>query len=176
MHSPPTSRIKSGKGFTLIEVAMASVVALIAVVGLIDAVTIGSEMLDVAHKQTVAMQIIRNEIDGIHLQDWTKVSSLPTSASVTVNNTGDGLSAGSAFATAFALTNYSSSVSDDNTALMSSARNFTCGLTVTTITGRSNFRVLTYTVTWTGGNRGKTYSRSGTTYYARRGLNVFYRR
>ena len=176
---------------------MATAVTLVAVVGLIQAVTIGAEMLDVSRKQTIAMQIIRNEIEGVHLKDWATVSTFPNSASITVNNQGTGLAW--CFTTnpnivnptaekAFALTNYTNSytppypttpnppANDDNTNLLSAARNFTLSLSVTNITGRSNFLVLTYTVTWTSGNRRKVLTRTGTTYYGKNGLNLYYRR
>jgi Tfp pilus assembly protein PilV len=187
MHPTRLSKISAADAFTLFEVMMATIVTLVAIVGLIQAVTIGSEMQDVARKQATAMQIIRNEIDGVHLQSWATVSAFPTSASITINSAGTGLQACTPAATgqsAFALTNYTTSytppftkqANDDNTRLMALAQGFVCSLAITTITGRSNFLVLTYSVTWTGGNRQKTYTRSGTTYYGASGLNVYYRR
>ena len=166
---------------------MATVVTLVALVGLIAAITMGSEMQDVSRKQTVAMQIIRNEIDGVHLLSWATVSALPTNASITINSSGTGLvscSPAGTGQTAFALTNYTTSyappylggANDDNTSLMSVAKAFNITLAVTTIAGRANFLVLTYTVTWTGGNRHKVYTRSGTTYYGKNGLNLYYQR
>ena len=178
MLSPRTAIPASVRAFTLAEVMMATVVTLVAVVGLIQAVTIGAEMLDVSRKQTVAMQLIRNEIEGVHLQTWSTVSSLTTGGpySLTINSTGTGLTAGTTNAAklAFALTNYSTSVTDDNLTLMGVAKGFTCSLTVTTV--KANLLQLTYLVTWTSGNRRKDYSRSGTTYYGKYGLNLYYRR
>ena len=166
---------------------MASIVTVVAIVGLIQAVTIGSEMQDVGRKQATAMQIIRNEIDRVHLQTWSTVNAFPTSATITINSAGTGLQACTPAATgqtAFALTNYTQSytppftnqANDDNTRLMALAKGFVCSLSITTISGRANFLVLKYSVTWTSGNRQKTYTRSGTTYYGAYGLNVYYRR
>jgi Tfp pilus assembly protein PilV len=175
MLSPRTATVPSIRALTLAEVMMATVVTLVAVVGLIQAVTIGAEMLDVSRKQTIAMQLIRNEIEGVHLKDWATVSSL-TNSSLTINSAGTGLTASATDAAkrTFALTNYSTTTTDDNVTLMGSAKGFTCSLTVATV--RPNLLQLSYTVTWTGGNRRKDYSRSGTTYYGKYGLNLYYRR
>jgi Tfp pilus assembly protein PilV len=179
MLSPRTANAASFRAFTLAEVMMATVVTLVAVVGLVQAVTIGAEMLDVSRKQTVAMQLIRNEIEGVHLQSWTTVNNALTTGgpfSLTINSAGTGLTATatSAARKAFALTNYSTVTTDDNVSLMGVAKDFTCSLTVTTV--KANLLQLTYTVTWTGGNRRKDYSRSSTTYYGKYGLNLYYRR
>ncbi len=157
---------------------MATVVTLVAVVGLISAVTMGSEMLDIARKQTVAMQIIRNEIDGIHLQNWAMVSgTLPVSATVTINDNGTDftVSTGAADKQAFALTNYSSSPANYNLGLMNVAKGFTLSLTKSA-TSQANLWALTYTVTWNGGNMRKGYSRSSVTYYGKTGLNLYYQK
>jgi len=182
-----TPHSTSVHAFTLAEVMMATVVVLVAVVGLIQAVTIGSEMLDVAKKQTVAMLLIRNEIDNVHLRDWTTVSAMPTSATITVNRAGTGITSCSPAATAqtaFALTNYTHSYAapyvagsgsyDDNTTLMGQARSFSLTVAVTTV--KANLLQITYSVSWTAGNQRKTYTRSGTTYYGKNGLNLYYRR
>ena len=181
---------------------MATVVTLVALVGLIAAVTMGAEMLDVSRKQTVAMQILRNEVENIHLQNWTTVSNLPpsgtitfnllpASASITINTAGTGLSAGGvADQQSFALTNYTYSyaapytvgVFDDNTNLMSVAKEFTLTVDKTTVVdpithvARPNLFALTYTVTWTAGNRRKTYFRTSSTYYGKTGLNLYYQK
>jgi len=155
---------------------MATVVALVALVGLISAITMGSEMLDVSHKQTVAMQILHNEVEQVHMRDWSSFSTtLPTSYIIRINSDGTGLAAGAtADKRAFALTNYTSSIADDNKHLMSVARDFTCTLTISSV--RSNLLLLTYTVSWTSGNRRKTYTRTSSTYYGKNGLNTYYQR
>src|SRR3954470_18085211 len=82
-----TSKARSSQAdaFTLVEVMLAAGVMLAAIVGMIQVVISGSEMLDVSRKQTVAMQIIHAQIDNIRLSNWTTVNALPTtSTSVTV--------------------------------------------------------------------------------------------
>ena len=182
MHPTKAQPKQAGRAFTLAEVMMATAVVLVAVVGLISAVTMGSEMLDVSRKQTVAMQLLRNEVDHVHMRSWAAVSALPATASITINSAGSGLAAGGAAdQQAFALTNYTFSYTppvvafnDDNAGLMGVARDFTCLLAKTTV--RANLLRFTYTVTWTGGNRRKSYTRTSSTYYGKNGLNAYYQR
>jgi hypothetical protein len=147
------------------------------VVGLIQAITIGSEMLDLSRRQSVAMQVIRNEVDNVHLLDWTVVSAIPvgTTFTINVNDAGTALSPNPGDAAKFALTNYTPlTTTDDNVSLMALAKGFQCDLTVTAV--KTNLLQLTYKVTWTAGNQRKTYYRTGTTYYGKNGLNLYYRR
>ncbi|MDB6169361.1 MAG: hypothetical protein JWM88_2225 [Verrucomicrobia bacterium] len=187
MHPSLTNKAGPSAAFTLAEVMMATVVVLVAVVGLIQAVTIGSEMLDVGRKQTIAMQIVRNEIENLHLKDWATVSAMPSSAYITVNSRGAGLvdSWPSAIGqTAFALMNHTNSYTppwsagnyDDNINLMALAKDFRLAVAITNVSGRADFLLFNYTVTWTGGSQRMVYSRTAVTYYGRYGLNVYYRR
>ena len=171
MHPPRTFHFTSVTAFTLAEVMMATVVTLVAIVGLVRAITIGAEMLDVSRKQTVAVLLIRNEIDNVHLKDWATVSAISSPSTITINGAG---TSASGSVTAFALTNYTALTTDDNTTLMNQAKGFTFTLTIATV--KANMLQLTYTVGWTGGNRRKSYTRTGTTYYARYGLNLYYRK
>ena len=56
------------------------------IVGMMQAVTSGSEMLDVSRKQSVATQIIHNEIEKIRVSDWTDITALPSTALVPLNS------------------------------------------------------------------------------------------
>ena len=170
---------------------MATAVTLVALVGLLAAVTMGSEMLDVSRKQTIALQILRNETDSVHLQNWTAVSNLPASGSImvngipasatlTINSAGNNVSGSNT--QSFALTNYSILPGNFNLSLMGVAKEFTLTLNKTTISDpithvtRPNLFVLTYTVTWTAGNQRKTYVRTSSTYYGKTGLNLYYQK
>lgn len=99
---------------------MATAVMIAGIVGMIQVVVSGSEMLDVARKQTVAMQIVHGQIDAIRLSEWSAVNALPTSATTVALN--------DSFATVGA--------------------GFTCKRTISTV--KSNLKQITYTVTWTG--------------------------
>lgn len=82
MKRAPTS---AQNAFTLVEVFFAAGLMLVGVVGMIQALTIGSEMLDVARKQTLAEQIIQSEIDKVRMNSWTAIKALPASATITIN-------------------------------------------------------------------------------------------
>ena len=91
----PTSLLaKHEKAFTLLELMMAAAVLLAGVMGMTQVLISGSEMIDVSRKQTIATQIIHGEIDKLHLSDWTVVSALPASASVTINSSFQGITSG----------------------------------------------------------------------------------
>jgi type IV pilus assembly protein PilV len=74
------------RAFTIVEVMMAVVVMLAGVIGMIQALTSGAEMIDFSRKQTIATQIIHSELDNLHLSNWTAVSALPASATITINS------------------------------------------------------------------------------------------
>jgi Tfp pilus assembly protein PilV len=133
------------KAFTILEVMMAAAVMLAGVVGMIQVITSGSMVLDMSRKQTIATQIIHSEIDKLHLSDWTTVSALPTSA------------------TAITI----------NSSLQGVSQGFTCTRTVTTV--KTNMKMITFTVQWTG-NTGHPYQVSGSTYFGNNGLYVTYRK
>jgi Tfp pilus assembly protein PilV len=143
-------------GFTLVEVMIAAAVMVLTIVGMIQVVVSGSEMLDVARKQTIAMQIIHGQLDQIRLKDWTEVGALSASRSVSVE-------AGDDTTNAFVF----------GTNLPAIAKGFQCSRTITTV--RTDLKQITYTVTWKG-NTGRNYSRTGSTYVGRNGLYVTYQR
>ena len=68
-------RIRSG--FTLVEVVLAGTILMFGFGGMVEALMIGSEMLDTASKQTIAAQIMQAEIDYLRLKDWTTITSSP---------------------------------------------------------------------------------------------------
>ena len=133
-------------GVTLVEVMMAAALLAMSVMGMIQAVTYGSQMLDVSRKQTIAAQILRTEIDKLHLADWTVVSGYATTAtSLTLDSSFAGV-----------------------------ANGFTVSRTAVLVSGRTDFKIITFTVAWKG-NTGRSYSRSGSTYFGKNGLHVTYR-
>src|SRR3954462_15512617 len=72
-------------GFTLVEVMMAAVIMVLAIVGMIQVIVSGSDMLDISRKQTIAMQVIHGQMDNIRRSDWTQVSALAASVTVDVD-------------------------------------------------------------------------------------------
>lgn len=63
-------------GFTIVEVMMAATILVVAFVGMIQAVTIGSEMMATARRQTLANQIITHEVEALRLKSWPEISVL----------------------------------------------------------------------------------------------------
>ena len=133
---------------------IAACVMALTIVGMIQVVVSGSEMLDVSRKQTIAMQIIHGQLDNIRLSNWSQVSSL--SSSLTVNVDG-GDQSGFVF----------------GSNLPTITKGFQCKRTIATV--RTDLKQVTFTVTWTG-NTGRAYSRSGSTYFGKNGLYVTYQR
>ena len=134
------------RAFTLLEVMMAATVLILVIVGMIQVVVSGSEMLDFSKKQTIATQIIHDNIDRLHLVDWPTVQSYPASATVGISTV---------FATV--------------------SNGFICTRAVSSIKADGTLYKITFTVTWTG-NTGHVYTRSGTTYFGKNGLYVSYQR
>jgi Tfp pilus assembly protein PilV len=163
---------KSPKAFSLIEVMMGATVLLVGFVGLIQAVTVSSEMVDTARKQQIAAQIIDGEFEALHVTSWSTLTSLAdgTTYTMTVNGAGTAASGSTA---QFEL--------DNNTQLMAVAKGFSCSLTSSYLRPASptpatvNFLKVTCTVTWTG-NTGRTHSRSTDAYFGQYGLNLSYQK
>jgi Tfp pilus assembly protein PilV len=63
----------AGRGFTIVEVMMASVILVVGFIGMIQALTIGSEMLATARRQNLATQIINHELEKLRLVDFTTI-------------------------------------------------------------------------------------------------------
>ena len=164
-------------GFTLVEVMMAAVILVVGFIGLIQAVTIGSETLDTARKQQVADQIMAAEIEQLRAGPWSTIANLPASATITIDMTGTA----SGNETCFALCNYTAGNGDDNAALAALAKGFTCSFTRTRLrpTGATaatvTFVQFVYTVTWTS-NTGRAYSRTTETFLGMNGLHLSFQK
>ena len=75
------SRIRPNRisGFTIVEVMMASVILVVGFLGMIQGITVGSEMMATARRQALAAQIINHETDRLRLEAWSTISGLSTS-------------------------------------------------------------------------------------------------
>src|SRR5437879_582228 len=141
---------KTKRGFSIIEVMMAAAILLVGFVGMIQAITIGSESLDAARKQQVASQLVTAEIEKLRGGAWSVIANLPASGTITIDSSG----AISGDATSFALANHTTDPSDDDTTLTALARGFTCSFTRTYLrpsgasAGTATFLKVVYTVSW----------------------------
>jgi prepilin-type N-terminal cleavage/methylation domain-containing protein len=152
-HSPcPVARRRSAQGFTIIEVMMASVILVVGFMGMIQAITLGSEMLATARRQTLASQIIEHEIGKLRLLPFATVNAYAAGpTTVTID-------------------------SHFNDAIAS------CGLTPSSITlartttsPTTDLKEVTFTLTWTAnpstGSAARTYTRKATAFFGKYGLN-----
>jgi Tfp pilus assembly protein PilV len=64
--------------FTIVETMMAAVILVVGFMGMIQAVTMGSEMLSTGRRQAVASQVITHEMERMRLLSWSNISSLST--------------------------------------------------------------------------------------------------
>jgi len=151
------------KAFTLVEVMMAATILVVGFVGLIQAVTVSSAMMDTARRQTLAAEIINHEIEKLRLVPWsvltgTDIVGLPTAA------------------TAVAID------AQFNAAIAASGAAFSLSRQVADPV--ANLREVTFTVTWvvtTSRRSGAslvtfTYTRINSAYFSKYGLNLTYQR
>jgi Tfp pilus assembly protein PilV len=161
----PASHFPAFGGFTLVEVMMAATILTVGFMGLIQAVTITSGMMDQARRQTLAAQILSHEIEQLRFKTWTQIQSLGATTPTPINSTNN---VDSPFLEAISISgatyNLSRSVSD-------------------VVAG--SLREVTFTVTWVvkssrRDNSGNpvtfTYTRVNSAYLGKYGLNLTYQR
>lgn len=148
-------RLHSQAGFTLIEVGMGALILVAGFISLIQAITVGSQMLDNARKQQIAMQIVDAEVEWLRSQSGTFIST--TLASDTITITGFGNVNVTTSANNFHIDNDSNLIGTTTPDLSAGiAKGFTVRMVKTNI--RTNFDKIVYTVTWTGAS-GRDYYR-----------------
>jgi len=150
---------------------MAAVILVVAFFGMIQALTIGSEMMATARRQTIANQIITHEIERLRLKSWAEIAALTTSAAATYDSDSDEIDA----------------------AIAASGVSFQLATSVTTVT--TDFREVTFTLQWTKSGTSaaanetsgswlqklsfagsspiaRTYTRIGVAYFTKYGANL----
>lgn len=170
-NGPAPSNRSGSNGFTLVEVMMASVILVVGLMGMIQGVTIGSEMMATARRQTLASQILEHEIGKLRLADWTTVSGLANASAAT----------------------YTSDQASLNTAIAASGVTFNLARSVASVT--TDLYEVTLTVTWTKSGTttaattasgswfnklafsgsapiARTYTRKSVAYFSKYGLNL----
>lgn len=144
------SPLRSQKGFTLVEVAMGSIVMVLAITTAITTLQRGFLSLDTARKLTLAGQILQCEVEKMRMVPWATVNAYPTSpTALTIDTT---FTSNPAVGNKFSL-----------------SRNVVTLTTGTT----AGMKEITYTVNWTTVD-GRTLSRSYVTYYGEKGLYDYY--
>ncbi len=170
--------------------------------GLIQAVTIGSEMLATARRQTLAAQILDQEIENLRFETWSTISAYaagPTTITIdsrfrqawnssTTYAVGDVASSSNVWYTCTAahtnksVTNasYWSRSTGAEVGIMSDTDyaqgvKYVLTRSVTNVTGATNLREVTFTLTWTAtpsGLNARTYTRKKSAYFGKYGLNL----
>jgi hypothetical protein len=163
---------------------MASVILVVGFIGMISALTVGSEMLATGRRAALANQILHHEFEKIRLKAWDLSWSTDDIVGLT----------------SFTSTNYTALTPDDtqfDDAIAASGVAFNISRTVTSLT--TNLYEVSLTVTWTksgtttaataatgswlqrlsfSGNAPirRDYSRTAVTYVTKNGLNQSYKR
>jgi prepilin-type N-terminal cleavage/methylation domain-containing protein len=140
-------------GFTLVEVMMAATVLVLIIATSLTVLQTGMRAVDTARNMTLAGQISQSVLEVMRLQNWSQVTALPGSGTVSIS---DAISSGT-------------STTLDQT-LNGVTSRFTCTRTVTS--PKPNMRVVTVTVSWRG-NDGRPHSVSSQARYAKNGLNDY---
>lgn len=148
---------------------MAAVVMLAGVVGMMQVIVSGAEMIDVSRKQTIATQIIHGELDRIRLSTYAQLSDGSTAILLADAASPDNASA-----------RYTRSAYPQLWTTLTGS-NFTCTRTISTV--RADLKKIVFTVTWrgntnriTGSTDSRQYTRSGSTHFGKNGLYVTYQR
>jgi len=137
---------------------MASLILVVGFMGLIEAVTISSGMMDTARRQTLAAQILNHELERLRFKTWDEIKNLTPNSAIDPQF---------------------------NQAIAASGATFTLSGTVTDVTTDHLLREVTYTVTWkvktsrhddSGGVVVFEYKRSNSAYFGKYGLNLSYQR
>lgn len=133
---------------------MASVILVVGFMGMIQAITLGSEMLATARRQTLASQILEHEIGKLRLTSWSGISGLAD----------------------YNETDYTALLPDDtrfDTTIAASGVTFKLARDVTSVT--TDLVEVTFTLTWTAipssGTAARTYTRKATAFFGKYGLN-----
>jgi Tfp pilus assembly protein PilV len=152
---------------------MAMTIVVVGVVGMMQAVTVGTEAIDTTRKQQVALQLAEGEIARLRDGPWSAIANLPGAASITIDQAG----AISGNTTSFALSNYTATAADDDTAQSALAGGFTCAFTATRLRPTAatpstvTFVKVVYTVSWRS-SAGRNHSRRVETYFGMNGLHL----
>ncbi len=156
--APKSSCVRS---FTLVEVMMASLILVVGFMGMIQALTVTSAMMDTARRQTLAGQIMNHEIEKLRFSSWSTITGLPVaSTAITID-------------------------SQFSTAIATSGAAYTLTRTVTSPDPATNLREVNFALTWvvttsrhnTDGTLVTfTYTRVNSAYFGKYGLNLTYQR
>ena len=146
---------KHRTGFTLVEVMFGLTIVAVGFIGMVEGMVLGYEMLETAHQQTLAAQIMQGEVEYLRMQPWSTISGLSSISATSLSNYPE--FSGSSLATA------------------TSGTTLKFARSVVSPDPHTNLRQITMTVTWTS-LTGKSHSRSCSAYIGKYGLSVPYQK
>ena len=140
---------------------MAATILVVGFIGMIEAMTLSSAMMDTARRQTVVSQIMNHEIEKLRFASWSAINGLPTaSTAMTID-------------------------SQFTSAIAASGAVYSLSRTLTSPDPATNLREVNFTVTWVvrtsrhdqfGTLLSFTYTRKNSAYFGKYGLNLTYQR
>jgi Tfp pilus assembly protein PilV len=145
---PPDSNrrsLRSRRGFTILEVALAAAVMALALTTSITTMQRGFLSLDTARNLTIAGQIMQSEFEKMRMQPWSTIDAYGSSDPVTIDSS---FTSNAFIGTRFTLTR--------NATLI-----------------RTGLKQITLTITWKSYD-GRSLSRSYTSYYGQNGLYDYF--
>jgi type II secretory pathway pseudopilin PulG len=155
--SPARRAFSKRSGFTIIEVAMAATVMVLAISSALIVMQAGFRSLDTARKTTIAAQIIQSEMERVRMLSWTRVEALMTAD--------PGINLETIFPRNTDLERKVFAQMEDT---------FTATRTITPLADYANeVVVITVTVSWKGID-GTAHTRSTHTRYCKNGLYNYY--
>lgn len=144
-----------------------SLILAVGFIGLIEAISVTTNAMEHARRQTLAVQILNHEIEELYLASWGEISALPTaSTAIAIDSQFDEARL---------------ALGDNRTA--NAVVRFTLARTVTDPNPVTNIREANFTVTWVvttsrrtaGGDRVTfTHRRSSSAWYGKYGLPLSY--
>jgi hypothetical protein len=159
------------------EVALAATVLALTLVGMIGVIESGSATLDLSRKQTVAGQILHEEIDNLRVQSWSTITAYPAGPTPLSAIRAPGTPVGTVYDPN--LETFWQHLEGNHTyqfpSLPVANLPFPYVLTRTVSPIEPLLLQVTFTIKWTG-LTGQRYSRSSTTYVTQNGLNLSYQR
>ena len=148
---------------------MAAIILTVGFMGLIQAVTICSGMMDQARRETLAAQILDHEIENLRLESWTDIQNLTaTSPAPSIDGQFDDAikASGATYTLLRSVSNIDPST-NTNTAVDTGLREVTFTLTWIVKTSRRD---------GSGSPVSFTYTRINSAYFGKNGLNLTYQR
>lgn len=160
---PPLRSRRANAGFTVLEVALSALILALGIVTSLTALQFGMRQVDTARSMTLAGQIMQSEMEILRLQNWSQIVALQNAQpSATTPSTVDA---------ATSITSGSSTTLDST--LTTIANRFTCTRLIENVSGKTDMKLITLNVSWTGID-GRSHTLRFQTRYAKNGLSDYF--